>query len=144
MCDLWVGFFHWRDGRWWRRCNEERQRREERNEEYWAWVRRRGITLAAEAVEEAVLDAMEKEERWRRQVWRREMREEGFGILDVEEWVVEERWAEARRRARSNLGIVGVDHGGLPGDGREGDADVEEEAQALVREEDAESEEELI
>ena len=79
--DLWVGFFHWRGGRWWRRCNEERRRREERNEEYWAWVRRRGITFAAEAVEEAVLDAMEKEERWRRRVWRREMREEGFGII---------------------------------------------------------------
>ena len=89
--------------------------------------------MAAESVEEAVLDAMEKEERWRRRVWRREMREEGFGVMEVEEWVVAERWAEARRRARRNLGIFGEGQGGLPGDGREGDMEVEEEAQALVR-----------
>ena len=131
--DLWVGWFHTRGERWWRRCEEERRRRMERDEEVRAWVRRRGITFIAEAVEEAALDAMEEEERWRRQVWRREMREEGFGVMEVEEWVVAERWAEARRRARRNLGIFGEGHGGLPGDGREGDMEVEEEAQALVR-----------
>ena len=68
------------------------------------------------------------------------MREEGFGIMEVEEWEVEERWAEARRRARRNLGIFGVGHGGLPGDGREGGCNVEEEARGLVREAEAEVE----
>ena len=138
--DLWVGWFHWRGERWWGRCNEEWRRREERNEEYWSWIRRRGITFIAHAVEEAVLDAMEEEEQWRRQLWRRQMREEGFGIMEVEEWVVSERWAEARRQARRNLGIFEVGHGGLPGDGREGGCDVEEEARGLVREAEAEVE----
>ena len=61
------------------------------------------------------------------------MREEGYGIMELEEWVVEERWAWARRRARINLLGVGESHGGLPGDGREGDMEVEEEAQQIVR-----------
>ena len=67
--------------------------------------------------------------RWRR----RSGGDAGVEERKREEWVVAERWAEARRRARSNLGIFGVGHRGLPGDGREGGSDVEEEVQALVR-----------